>query len=156
VDPVPDPELGLAQDLAVGPGGEQFGDALDLVLDDGEQTLLDPVGFVALLRRQIEGETGHGAAFREETVKRSRGRIDDSRSTKFPTYIRDAHPRRSLVITLAYPVRAICCIINSGIRAGPGEVGRPTVNISCRRGPAFHPSAGCSVMPSKKSANLRI
>jgi hypothetical protein len=33
-----------------------------------------------------------GGAFREETVKRSKRRIDVSRCTKFPTYIRDAHP----------------------------------------------------------------
>jgi hypothetical protein len=59
VDPVADLELGLAEELPVGLGGEQFGDALDLVLGDREQTSLDPVGFFALLRRQIERETGH-------------------------------------------------------------------------------------------------
>jgi hypothetical protein len=40
--------------------GEQLGDALDLVLDDGQETMLDPVGFVALFGRQIEWETEHG------------------------------------------------------------------------------------------------
>jgi hypothetical protein len=52
VDAVPDLELRLAEDLAVGLGGEQLGDASDLVADHGEQPLLDPVGLVALLGRQ--------------------------------------------------------------------------------------------------------
>jgi hypothetical protein len=59
MDPVADLELGLAEELAVGLGGEQFGDPLDLLLDDREQAPLDPVGFVALLGRQIEWESDH-------------------------------------------------------------------------------------------------
>jgi hypothetical protein len=60
VDPITDLELGLAEDLSVRLGGEQLGDALDFVLDDGQETTLDPVGFVALFGRQIEWETEHG------------------------------------------------------------------------------------------------
>jgi hypothetical protein len=60
MDPVSDLELGLAEDLAVGLGGEEFGDASDLVGDEIQQATLDPVGLVALLGRQIEGEAGHG------------------------------------------------------------------------------------------------
>jgi hypothetical protein len=77
MDPIADLELGLAEDLAVWLGGEQFGDALDLVLNDGHQTPLDPVGFVALLGREIECETGHG----EPSVKerfRNRGNASTS------------------------------------------------------------------------------
>jgi hypothetical protein len=92
VDPVSDLELGLAEDLAVGLGGEQLGDALDLVLDDGQEATLDPVGLVALLGGQVEGDPEHGAAFHEEQVKRFGRRIDVPRCTKFPTYNRDAHP----------------------------------------------------------------
>jgi len=53
MDAVPDLELGLAEDLAIGPGGEQLGDAADLVGDHGEQAPLDPVGLVALFARQV-------------------------------------------------------------------------------------------------------
>jgi hypothetical protein len=59
VDPIADLELGLAEDLTVRLGGEQLGDALDLVLNDGQETTLDPVGLVALFRRKIEWETEH-------------------------------------------------------------------------------------------------
>jgi hypothetical protein len=59
VDPVADLELGVAEELAVGLGGEQFGDAPDLVTDRREQAAFDPVGFVALLGCQIEWESGH-------------------------------------------------------------------------------------------------
>jgi hypothetical protein len=54
VDAVPDLELGGAEDLPIGLGGEQLGDPLDLVLDGREQAALDPVGLVALVGRQIE------------------------------------------------------------------------------------------------------
>jgi hypothetical protein len=59
MDTVADLELDGAEELSVGLGGEQFGNPLDLILDGREQTSLDPVGFVALLRRQIEWESGH-------------------------------------------------------------------------------------------------
>jgi hypothetical protein len=94
VDPIANLELGLAEDLAVGLGGEQFGDALDLVLDEGHQAMFDPVGLVALLRCEREGDPRHGMAFHEELVKRFGRRIDVLRCTKFSTYNRDAHPRR--------------------------------------------------------------
>jgi hypothetical protein len=46
-------------------------------------------------------------AFREETVKRSKQRIDDFRSTKFPTYNRDAHPIQPTKVDLeTFLVRA--------------------------------------------------
>jgi hypothetical protein len=92
MDPVSDLELGLAEDLAVGLGGEQLGDASDLVLDDGQEATLDPVGLVALLGGQVEGDPGHGTAFHEESVKEFGRRIDVLRCTKFPTHNRDAHP----------------------------------------------------------------
>jgi hypothetical protein len=112
VDPVADLELGLAEDLPVGLGGEQLGDALDLVLDDGHETLLDPVGLVALLGRQREGDPGHGAAFREESVKRSGRRIDVLRCTKFSTYNRDAHPEcRSCRFWGLRPPEASCKMV---------------------------------------------
>jgi hypothetical protein len=41
-------ELGLVVDLAVGLGGEQIGDVLDLGLDDFQEAVLDPVVLVAL------------------------------------------------------------------------------------------------------------
>jgi hypothetical protein len=59
VDSIADLELGLTEELAVGLGGEQLGDAPDFVPDGGEQASLDPVGFVALLGGQIEWESGH-------------------------------------------------------------------------------------------------
>jgi hypothetical protein len=54
VDAVSDLELGGAEELPIGPGGEQLGDPLDLVLDGREQASLDPIGLVALFGRQIE------------------------------------------------------------------------------------------------------
>jgi hypothetical protein len=60
MDPIADLELGLAEDFSVRLGGEQLGDALELVLDDGQETTLDPVGLVALFGRQIEWKTKHG------------------------------------------------------------------------------------------------
>jgi hypothetical protein len=92
VDPVADLELGRAEDLAVGLGGQELGDAPDLVPDHGQEPLLDPVGLVALLGRQWEGDPGHGSAFREERVKRFGRLINSLRCTRFSTYNRDAHP----------------------------------------------------------------
>jgi hypothetical protein len=54
VDAVSDLELGGPEELRVGLGGQQLGDAPDLVTDGGEQTLFDPVGLVALLGSQVE------------------------------------------------------------------------------------------------------
>jgi hypothetical protein len=59
VDPVADLELGGAEELSVGLGGEQLGDPLDLILEGRHQASLDPVGFVELLGRQIQWESGH-------------------------------------------------------------------------------------------------
>jgi len=53
VDAVSDLEFGLAKDLAIGLGGEQLGDALDFVLDNGHETELDAVGLVSLLERFV-------------------------------------------------------------------------------------------------------
>jgi len=92
VDAVSDLELGLAKDLAIGLGGEQLGDALDFVLDNGHETELDAVGLVSLLGGQVERDSWHEPAFHEETVKRFGRRIDSLRCTKFSTYNRDAHP----------------------------------------------------------------
>jgi len=44
---------------------------VDFVLDDGQQTLLDPAGLVAPLGGQVEGDPGQGRALLEETAKRS-------------------------------------------------------------------------------------
>jgi len=49
VDPVADLELGLAEDLSVGLGGEQLGDPSDFLADHVEQASLDPVGLIELL-----------------------------------------------------------------------------------------------------------
>ena len=46
--------------MAVGPGGQQFGDPLQFVVAGGEERLLDPGGFGLLLGGEIEGETGQG------------------------------------------------------------------------------------------------
>jgi hypothetical protein len=59
MDAVSDLELGGAEELPLGLGGEQLGDPLDLVLDGREQASLDPVGLVALFGRQIERGAGH-------------------------------------------------------------------------------------------------
>jgi hypothetical protein len=60
VDAVPDLELGGAEELPIGLGGEQLGDPLDFALDGRQQASLDPVGLIALLGRQVEWEAGHG------------------------------------------------------------------------------------------------
>jgi len=72
VDAVSDLELGRPEELCVGLGGEEFGDAPDLVPDDGEQAPFSPVGLVAPDR----GRGGHERAFREGTARRSGRRID--------------------------------------------------------------------------------
>ena len=54
MDAASDLDLGGAEELPLGLGGEQLGDPLDLDLDGREQTSLDPVGLIALFGRQIE------------------------------------------------------------------------------------------------------
>src|SRR6516162_3733931 len=58
VDEVPNLELGLAKELAIGFGGQQLGDRADLVADGLHQDAFDPLGLVLLFGG--EREAGHG------------------------------------------------------------------------------------------------
>src|SRR5262249_26858912 len=61
-DEVAQGELGGAEELAVGLGGEQFSHLLDVGIEGGTQGLVNPVSF-SLLRRG-EGGAGHGGLLR--------------------------------------------------------------------------------------------
>ena len=59
MDPVADLELGLPEELPIGFGGEQFGEATEVGVGGLLQSLIDPLGQFGLLGGQ--GEPGHGS-----------------------------------------------------------------------------------------------
>jgi hypothetical protein len=62
VDEVADLELGLAEDLGVGLGGQQAGEGQDLGVGGGLEGVVDAPGFGLL----VVGEVHHGDSFAEE------------------------------------------------------------------------------------------
>ena len=93
VDEVSDLELSLAEQLAIGFGGQQLSDRADVAAYRLQKEALDLLRLILLLGG--EREAGHGEPPCVHTVGKIDQRIHARCCTRFPTHFRDAYPKET-------------------------------------------------------------